>query len=68
LYFAAQGARRLAWPLAAGILRLAIVMLGGWLVLNQTGSIQWFFAVCAFAMFCYGSIIFFTTARSAWAN
>ena len=33
LYFASQGAGRLAWPLLAGLVRLVIAVGGGWAVL-----------------------------------
>jgi putative MATE family efflux protein len=32
LYFASQGAGRLAWPLTAGFIRLTLATVGGWLV------------------------------------
>jgi len=32
LYFASQGAGRMAWPLASGIARLVVLTLGGWLM------------------------------------
>jgi putative MATE family efflux protein len=66
LYFASQGARKLVWPLGAGTLRLALAILGGWLVLHLGGSLFWFFVVSAIAMFLYGSIILYAVATGAW--
>jgi len=38
LFFASQGAGRLAWPLVASSLRLAVVAVGGWLVVHAFGA------------------------------
>lgn len=38
LFFASQGAGRLAWPLAASTVRLAIVAVGGWLAVHVAGG------------------------------
>lgn len=66
LYFASQGARKLVWPLAAGGVRIAIAVLGGWWVLHLDGSLTWFYAVSAIAMFVYGGIILYAVATGTW--
>lgn len=66
LYFAAQGARKLVWPLASGVLRLIIAVLGGWAILHTTSSLTWFFAASALAMAAYGSVILATTNPRRW--
>ena len=38
LFFASQGAGRLAWPLTASSLRLAVVAVGGWLAVRVAGA------------------------------
>lgn len=38
LFFASQGAGRMAWPLVASTARLAVVAIGGWLALNVFGG------------------------------
>lgn len=38
LFFAAQGAGRLGWPLAASSARLLVVAVGGWLALQLAGA------------------------------
>ena len=38
LYFAAQGAGRLLWPVLAGFSRLAIASVGGWLAIHWLGG------------------------------
>ena len=40
LYFASQGAGKLAWPLIAGFARLVIAVGGGWLALAATGKVR----------------------------
>ena len=66
LYFASQGAGKMIWPLAAGLLRLAISVGGGWLVLRLTGSLTWLFACLALALVVYGSLIAGAVASGVW--
>jgi len=66
LYFAAQGARRLAWPLGSGVMRLAIAVLGGWAILHFTASLPWFFVASSLAMTLYGVVILATTTPRVW--
>ena len=64
LYFAAQGAGRLLWPLLAGLLRLIVAALGGWFVLSLTGSEGWLYVALALGLVLYGTVITATTATS----
>ena len=66
LYFASQGAGRLAWPLIGGMLRLLIAVGGGWLVVSLTGSLAWAFAVLALALVVYGVTIVSAIASGSW--
>lgn len=66
LYFAAQGARTLFWPLTSGVLRLIVAVLGGWAILHFTASLSWFFAASALAMAIYGIVILATTTPRVW--
>jgi len=66
LYFASQGAGRLLWPLAAGLLRLVVAAGGGLLALWWTGELAWVFAALAVALVAYGGTIFTVVARGAW--
>ncbi|MEW6346596.1 MAG: MATE family efflux transporter [Pseudomonadota bacterium] len=66
LYFAAQGAGRLRWPLAAGALRLALYAGIGTLLLRVSGSLPLFFAVGAGAMAVYGAINLWSIASGRW--
>jgi putative MATE family efflux protein len=61
LYFAAQGAGKLLWPLFAGFLRLVIAAVGGWAALAITGSESWLFAALAAGLLAYGAVIGMTT-------
>jgi putative MATE family efflux protein len=55
LYFAAQGAGHLAWPLVAGGGRLVIAVGGGWLAIVWLGlGLPWLFAAIAIAFVAFG--------------
>ena len=61
LYFASQGAGRLAWPLTAGFARLTIAAAGGWLGGNVFGwGLPGIFAAMAVAL-----AVFATTTATA---
>jgi putative MATE family efflux protein len=66
LYFASQGAGRLAWPLYAGMIRVVIAVGGGWLALRLTGSLYGLFAALGAALFVYGLTIAVAIARGVW--
>src|SRR5947209_660362 len=66
LYFGSQGAGRLAWPLAAGVLRMVIALGGGWIALRLTGSPVWLFAAIAAGMLAYGAVITAAVACGSW--
>jgi len=66
LYFASQGAGRLAWPLLGGLFRMVIAVAGGWLVLTLTGSLAWAFAALALALVVYGATVGAAIASGIW--
>ena len=66
LYFASQGAGRLFWPLAAGFVRFAIAIGGGWLALHLTGSLLGLFAALALALVVYGTTLVAAVWSGAW--
>ena len=66
LYFASQGAGRLAWPLIAALLRLVVAIGGGWLVLRATGSLDGLFATYALALLLYGTVVAGAVASGRW--
>jgi Na+-driven multidrug efflux pump len=64
LYFAAQGAGRLVWPMLAGLLRLTVAVGGGWLALRATGQLGWLYAALAMGLVLYG----ITIAVAVWSG
>jgi putative MATE family efflux protein len=66
LYFASQGAGRLAWPLIAGLSRLAVAGAGGWLAYAWTQDLAAVFGALGLALVVFGSIIAGAVARGAW--
>jgi Na+-driven multidrug efflux pump len=56
LYFAAQGAGRLTWPLLAGFGRLVVSVGGGWIaVVWLQAGLPWLFAASALAFVTFGA-------------
>ena len=66
LYFASQGAGRLAWPLLAGLLRLLIAIGGGWIALRWTGSMTALFIALALALVTYGIVLAAAVGSGVW--
>lgn len=57
LYFAAQGAGRLAWPLLAGAVRLVVAIGGGALLVWLGAGLPWLFTALSLALVLYGAVI-----------
>jgi putative MATE family efflux protein len=69
LFFASQGAGRLFWPLVGSVSRLAVVTIGGLLVLRwMPGQPQALFGVVAAGFVTYAGIITTSIARGSWAR
>src|SRR5262245_21691842 len=67
LYFASQGAGRLAWPLVAGFARLLIAAVGGWLASRYLGGgLAGVFASMALALVVFGSSVGLAVKLGAW--
>jgi putative MATE family efflux protein len=67
LYFASQGAGRLAWPLVAGFARLLIAALGGWLAIHQLGAgLPGLFMAIALALVVFGVTVVVAIRAGAW--
>jgi Na+-driven multidrug efflux pump len=62
LYFASQGAGRLTWPLIAGVARVTVAVVGGYLALRHTGSVLSLYAAVALALATFGTI----NAAAVW--
>ncbi|GAB4070963.1 MATE family efflux transporter [Ancylobacter sonchi] len=66
LYFAAQGAGRLFWPLIGGFVRVVIALGGGWIALRLCGSLSGLFAALAVAVVAYGVTVFVAVRSGLW--
>jgi putative MATE family efflux protein len=67
LYFASQGAGRLAWPLLAGFTRLLVAALGGWLAIHHLGAgLSGLFVAMAVALVVFGSMVAAAIRAGAW--
>jgi len=67
LYFASQGAGRLAWPLTAGFLRLGVAAAGGWLAGYWLGwGLPGIFAAMALALVVFGATLAAAIKLGAW--
>src|ERR1051326_1370071 len=66
LYFAAQGAGRLLWPLLANLARLVIASAGGFFALRLTGPPARVFVALAAALATFGLINAAAVACGAW--
>ena len=69
LYFASQGAGRLAWPLAAGFIRVIVAAAGGWLVIHVFGGgLAALYVVIALALVLFGSTVALAIRAGAWRS
>jgi putative MATE family efflux protein len=66
LYFAAQGAGRLLWPLIANMARLVIAAGGGFIALRLTGNLTDVFVALALALAAFGLINAAAVACGVW--
>lgn len=68
LYFASQGAGRLAWPLAAQFLRLVVAIGGSVLALRLGGGLLAVFLAIGGALVVFGVTVALSIAGGAWAT
>jgi Na+-driven multidrug efflux pump len=66
LYFASQGAGKLAWPVAGNLVRLAIAAAGGWIAVRQGLGLAGVFAAQAAALVLYAAVNSLAVAGGAW--
>ncbi|HEY3918953.1 MAG TPA: MATE family efflux transporter [Stellaceae bacterium] len=67
LYFASQGAGKLAWPLLGAALRVTVAVGGGWLALQLTpGAIVGVFVALGVALVLFGVTNALAVALGAW--
>jgi len=67
LYFASQGAGRMAMPLTAAVLRLLIAAAGGYAAIRSGAPVTTVFHVIAGAMFVYGAFTAWAVFRANWS-
>jgi putative MATE family efflux protein len=69
LYFAGQGAGRVAWPVLAGLMRLVIAALGGWFIVAELGGgLTALFWLVAAATITYGGMTAAALLITGWAR
>jgi putative MATE family efflux protein len=69
LYFASQGAKRVAWPVLAGSARLIIAAAGGWLAIEFfRADLTILFAVVATSALAFGVLIALATHLQTWVG
>lgn len=66
LYFASQGAGKLAWPVGGNVARLLVAGIGGWWALQSGGTLSQVFAAQAVALVVYGSMNALAVAGGVW--
>lgn len=66
LYFASQGAGRMAMPLLAGAFRLLIASAGGFAAIRAGAPVSVVFYLIAIAMFVYGTFTAWAVWRARW--
>jgi Na+-driven multidrug efflux pump len=63
LYFASQGAGKMAWPFAAGVVRLCVVVLAGWYWTSRLqGPVEGLFWIVTASYVAFGAINLFAMA------
>lgn len=66
LYFAAQGAGKVGWPLVAGLVRVCVAVGGGWLALRAGYGLDGVFAAIGIALVIFPVVNAASIALGAW--
>jgi putative MATE family efflux protein len=66
LYFASQGAGKLAWPLLAGLSRMVIAVGGGYVLLRWTGNLMFAYVALAAGLEVFGILIALAVKGGVW--
>ena len=66
LYFASQGAGRVGVPMLAGTARLAVVAVGGLIVVNAAAPLGALFGVIAFGITLFGALTGAAVYKASW--
>lgn len=67
-YFAAQGSGKILGPVLAGTFRLAIVIIGGWLLTRNDAPTWMLYALAAVAMAAYGVGVAVSVKLTPWGT
>jgi Na+-driven multidrug efflux pump len=67
LYFASQGAARVAWPLLAGLLRVLVSVGGGWLALRWSGGMDGVYLALGIGLSIVGLVNGAAVALGSWS-
>jgi Na+-driven multidrug efflux pump len=69
LYFASMGARRMRWPMLAGIARFALAVGGGWVLANVVGmGLDGYFLAVAVGITAYGAFTAAGVRAGIWSE
>jgi putative MATE family efflux protein len=69
LYFSSQGVGRMLWPVASGLVRLAVAVLGGWALVHWLGAgLTGVFAMLGLAMTLFGLLIAAAVRAGIWRD
>ncbi|MFI5400395.1 MAG: MATE family efflux transporter [SAR324 cluster bacterium] len=67
LYFASQGAGRMAWPLASGVLRMIVACAGSWVAVTWIGAgLHGIYAMLAVGMLTFGPLNALAIRAGSW--
>lgn len=66
LYFASQGAQRMAWPLVAAVLRMMVAVGGVWVALGVSGSLGVMFLALSAGMVVFAVVNAGAVAAGTW--
>jgi putative MATE family efflux protein len=68
LFFASQGAGKVLWPVLAGSVRLAVIVLGGWWLMTSPTQAWHVFALAGAALAAYGGATFLAVYLVPWGK
>ncbi len=68
LYFASMGAARMRWPVVAGISRITLAVVGGWVLSGPAGmGLDGYFIAVALGITAYGAVIASAVRPGVWS-
>lgn len=68
LYFASMGAARMGWPVVAGVSRITIAVVGGWLLSGPVGmGLDGYFLAVGLGITVYGAVVASAVRPGVWS-